>query len=71
MDNTTMAAPARKQKEIDLKYQPGFPQIAWLCIVVLYAPIAVLVVSSNRGSASVPRPKRVPAMRSSDLLVSA
>ena len=37
----------------DLKYQPGFSQIAWFCIVVLYAPIAVLVLFSFNDNRSV------------------
>ncbi|MDH3763561.1 MAG: ABC transporter permease [Gammaproteobacteria bacterium] len=40
-------------KSIDLKYQPGFSQIAWFCIVVLYAPIAVLVLFSFNQNRSV------------------
>lgn len=40
-------------KAIDLKYQPGFSQIAWFCIVVLYAPIAVLVLFSFNQNRSV------------------
>jgi spermidine/putrescine transport system permease protein len=48
------ATPAVKPtKNIDLKYQPGFSQIAWLCIVVLYAPIAVLVLFSFNENRSV------------------
>jgi len=48
------AAPAKKMgKAIDLKYQPGFSQIAWLCIAVLYAPIAVLVLFSFNQNRSV------------------
>ncbi len=48
------AAPATKSvKAIDLKYQPGFSQIAWLCIAVLYAPIAVLVLFSFNQNRSV------------------
>jgi spermidine/putrescine transport system permease protein len=39
-------ATGKMSKSIDLKYQPGFSQIAWFCIVVLYAPIAVLVLFS-------------------------
>lgn len=48
------AIPTMKaDKSIDLKYQPGFSQIAWLCIVVLYAPIAVLVLFSFNENRSV------------------
>ena len=43
----------KADKSIDLKYQPGFSQIAWLCIVVLYAPIAVLVLFSFNENRSV------------------
>jgi spermidine/putrescine transport system permease protein len=43
----------RAVKAIDLKYQPGFSQIAWFCIVVLYAPIAVLVTYSFNENRSV------------------
>ena len=35
---STATTTARKLgKGIDLKYQPGFSQIAWFCIAVLYA----------------------------------
>jgi spermidine/putrescine transport system permease protein len=40
-------------KAIDLKFQPGFSQIAWFCIIVLYAPIAVLVLFSFNENRSV------------------
>ncbi len=40
-------------KDIDLKRQPGFTQIAWFCIAVLYAPIAVLVLFSFNQNRSV------------------
>jgi spermidine/putrescine transport system permease protein len=43
----------KMHKAIDLKYQPGFSQIAWFCIVVLYAPIAVLVLFSFNQNRSV------------------
>jgi spermidine/putrescine transport system permease protein len=33
-------------KNLDLKYQPGFRAVAWACVVMLYAPIAVLTVFS-------------------------
>ncbi|TNF87747.1 MAG: ABC transporter permease [Gammaproteobacteria bacterium] len=46
-------ASARAHKGIDLKHQPGFSQIAWFCIVVLYAPIAVLVLFSFNQNRSV------------------
>jgi len=45
---------ARKpHKAIDLKFQPGFSQVAWFCIAVLYAPIAVLVFFSFNENRSV------------------
>ncbi|MFV2032036.1 MAG: ABC transporter permease [Gammaproteobacteria bacterium] len=37
----------------DLKYQPGFSAIAWFCLLVLYAPIAVLVLFSFNANRSV------------------
>ena len=40
-------------KGMDLRYQPGFSQIAWFCIIVLYAPIAVLVLFSFNQNRSV------------------
>ena len=46
-------ATGKMRKSIDLKYQPGFSQIAWFCIVVLYAPIAVLVLFSFNQNRSV------------------
>ena len=46
-------ATGKIRKSIDLKYQPGFSQIAWFCIVVLYAPIAVLVLFSFNQNRSV------------------
>jgi spermidine/putrescine transport system permease protein len=46
-------ATGKTHKSIDLKYQPGFSQIAWFCIVVLYAPIAVLVLFSFNQNRSV------------------
>ena len=50
----SQALPVMKaDKSIDLKYQPGFSQIAWLCIAVLYAPIAVLVLFSFNENRSV------------------
>ncbi|MCP4332445.1 MAG: spermidine/putrescine ABC transporter permease PotC, partial [Gammaproteobacteria bacterium] len=47
------AAARKKVKDIDLKHQPGFSQIAWFCIAVLYAPIAVLVLFSFNENRSV------------------
>ena len=43
----------KRGRQLDLKYQPGFSQIAWFCIVVLYAPIAVLVLFSFNQNRSV------------------
>ena len=40
-------------KALDLKYQPGFSQVAWICLVVLYAPIVVLVLFSFNENRSV------------------
>jgi hypothetical protein len=43
------AATARRQrpnKALDLRYQPGFGTIAICCLVLLYAPILVLVISA-------------------------
>jgi spermidine/putrescine transport system permease protein len=37
----------------DLTYLPGFNQIAWICIFVLYAPILVLVIFSFNDNRSV------------------
>jgi spermidine/putrescine transport system permease protein len=39
----------------DLKRQPGFSTIALLCLAILYAPIAILVVFSFNASPSVTR----------------
>ena len=45
-----MTATATKQKSFSLKKQPGFGFIAILCFVMLYAPIATLVIYSfNAG----------------------
>lgn len=48
-----MATGNKTHKNIDLKHQPGFSQIAWFCILVLYAPIAVLVLYSFNQNRSV------------------
>ena len=53
MADTPASAMQKPIKGIDLKYQPGFSQIAWFCIVVLYAPIAVLVLFSFNENRSV------------------
>lgn len=43
-------APARS---LDLKRQPGFQAVAWACLGLLYAPIAVLLVFSFNVNRSV------------------
>jgi len=53
MANTATTTARKPGKAIDLKYQPGFSQIAWFCIAVLYAPIAVLVFFSFNENRSV------------------
>ena len=53
MVDSSVAPTTKSTKAIDLKYQPGFSQIAWLCIAVLYAPIAVLVLFSFNENRSV------------------
>ncbi len=53
MANTSTTTTRKLGKAIDLKYQPGFSQIAWFCIAVLYAPIAVLVFFSFNENRSV------------------
>ncbi|MCP3687014.1 MAG: ABC transporter permease [Gammaproteobacteria bacterium] len=53
MANTSTTAQPKPDKGLDLKYQPGFSPIAWFCIVVLYAPIAVLVWFSFNANRSV------------------
>ncbi len=40
-------------RQKDLRYQPGFTQMAWLCIFVLYAPIFMLVLYSFNDNRSV------------------
>ena len=47
----TLARPLRKQ--FDLKRQPGFRAVAWLCVALLYAPILVLAVFSFNANRSV------------------
>ena len=53
MANSAPTAARKPHKAIDLKYQPGFSQVAWFCIAVLYAPIAVLVFFSFNENRSV------------------
>jgi len=53
MADTATTATHKLIKAIDLKYQPGFSQIAWFCIAVLYAPIVVLVLFSFNENRSV------------------
>jgi spermidine/putrescine transport system permease protein len=43
----------RRRRLPDLKHQPGFSQIAWSCIFVLYAPIFGLVLYSFNDNRSV------------------
>jgi spermidine/putrescine transport system permease protein len=53
MADSSATPTLKTDKSIDLKYQPGFSQIAWLCLVVLYAPIVVLVLFSFNENRSV------------------
>ncbi len=53
MADTSTTATHKLIKGIDLKHQPGFSQVAWFCIVVLYSPIAVLVLFSFNQNRSV------------------
>ncbi len=53
MADSNATSTIKADKSIDLKYQPGFAQIAWLCIAVLYAPITVLVLFSFNENRSV------------------
>ncbi len=46
-------APMRRRRMKDLRKQPFFDQIAWLCIFLLYAPIAVLIIFSFNDNRSV------------------
>ncbi|SMF65261.1 spermidine/putrescine transport system permease protein [Tistlia consotensis] len=41
------------RRPFDLKRQTGFSEIAWFCLFVLYAPIAVLIVFSFNDNRSV------------------
>ena len=42
MAETSKAAPRRRM--MDLRKQPGFDQIAWICMFFLYAPILIMVL---------------------------
>ena len=53
MAEVSTALRPRRRRALDLKYQPGFNQMAWTCIFVLYAPIMVLVVFSFNDNRSV------------------
>lgn len=48
-------ADMRRPRTMDLRKQPGFNQIAWLCLIFLYAPIVVLIVFSFNDNRSVVR----------------
>jgi spermidine/putrescine transport system permease protein len=53
---STSAVPAPKENAratMNLRRQPGFNQIAWMCIFFLYAPIAVLIAFSFNDNRSV------------------
>jgi spermidine/putrescine transport system permease protein len=43
----------RVPRRLDLRYQPGFSTMAFLCLLMLYAPIAVLIVFSFNENRSV------------------
>lgn len=53
----TVASPdpirPRRGKMKDLRKQPGFDTMAWICLFFLYAPIAVLVIFSFNDNRSV------------------
>ena len=54
--SSTSAVPAPEEnarRTLNLRRQPGFNQIAWMCIFFLYAPIAVLIVFSFNDNRSV------------------
>lgn len=44
---------ASASRTLDLKYQPGFGTVAVLCLILLYAPIAVLIAFSFNENRSV------------------
>ena len=49
-----MAEAARTdRKAFDLRHQRGFPTITVLCLVFLYAPIALLLIYSFNASSSL------------------
>lgn len=47
------AVAARGRRPTDLRRMPGFNQIAWACVAMLYAPIVVLIVFSFNDNRSV------------------
>ncbi len=53
----TVASPdpvqPRRRKMQDLRKQPGFDTLAWICLFFLYAPIAVLIIFSFNDNRSV------------------
>ncbi len=46
-------APPRRRRMKDLRKQPGFDTMAWVCLFFLYAPIVMLVVYSFNDNRSV------------------
>ncbi len=46
-------APPRRRRMKDLRKQPGFDTMAWICLFFLYAPIVMLVVYSFNDNRSV------------------
>lgn len=44
---------APRRRMMDLRKQPGFDQIAWICMFFLYAPILVLITFSFNDNRSV------------------
>ncbi|MDH5410482.1 MAG: ABC transporter permease [Alphaproteobacteria bacterium] len=57
MADTTVTAKRppkwRKDRSLDLRRQPGFSEIAWVCLFILYAPIFVLIAFSFNDNRSV------------------
>ena len=45
--------PAKTGKVVDLKHYPGFAHLAFLCLLILYAPLLVVAVYSFNDSASI------------------